>query len=141
MSKGTPVEQALGNLYMAMNRPITHLSPKIQPADTPEEQLALAIAYCFDIQRKLEYACHALEAFADYGDPELAQQLRQDDAELCDPDIDWEQRKQIAHRIMLEIYGAIHEKHEYKVKENASRATLKAPFPPGRRPVDTASEE
>jgi hypothetical protein len=136
MPKGTPVEQALGNLYMAMNRPLTHLSPKIQPADTPAEQLALAIAYCFDLQRKLEYACHALEAFADYADPELAQQLRKDDEELCDRNINWEQRKQIAHRIMLEVAGAIHEKHEYKVKENASRATLKAPFPPGRRAVE-----
>jgi hypothetical protein len=133
MPKGTPVEQALGNLYMAMNRPLTHFSPKLQPADTPEEQLALAIAYCFDLQRKLEYACHALEAFAEYGDPELAQQLRKDDEELCDRSLTWEQRKHIAHRIMLEIFGAIHEKHEYKVKENASRATLKAPFPPGRQ--------
>jgi hypothetical protein len=140
MPKGTPVEQALGNLYMVMNRPITHLSPKIQDAQTPEEQLALAITYCFDIQRKLEYACHALEAFADYGDPELAQQLRTDDEELCDRSISWEQRKHIAHRIMLEVFGAIHEKHGYKVKENASRATLKAPFPPGRRPVDVGAE-
>ena len=69
MPKGTPVEQALGNLYMVMNRPITHHSPKIQDAQTPEEQLALAITYCFDIQRKLEYACHTLEAFADLATP------------------------------------------------------------------------
>ena len=141
MPKGTPVEQALGNLYMVMNRPVTHQSPKIQDAQTPEEQLALAITYCFDIQRKLEYACHALEAFADYGDPELAQQLRKDDEELCDASINWEQRKQIAHRIMLEIYAAIFEKHEYKIKENASRATLHAPFPPGRRPLDLPSQQ
>jgi hypothetical protein len=141
MPKGTPVEQALGNLYMVMNRPVTHHSPKIQDAQTPEEQLALAITYCFDIQRKLEYACHALEAFADYGDPELAQQLRKDDEELCDASINWEQRKQIAHRIMLEIYAAIFEKHEYKIKENASRATLHAPFPPGRRPLDLPSQQ
>jgi hypothetical protein len=125
---------------MVMNRPVTHHSPKIQDAQTPEEQLALAITYCFDIQRKLEYACHALEAFADYGDPELAQQLRKDDEELCDASINWEQRKQIAHRIMLEIYAAIFEKHEYKIKENASRATLQAPFPPGRRPLDLPSQ-
>src|ERR1051326_730099 len=136
MPKGTPVEQALGNLYMAMNRPLTHLSPKIQTADTPEEQLALAIAYCFDIPRKLEYACHALEAFADYADPELAQQLQKDDDELCDRSLSWEQRKRVAHRIMLEVYGAIHEKHAYKVNENASRATLRAPFPPGRGPIE-----
>jgi hypothetical protein len=141
MPKGTPVEQALGNLYMVMNRPVTHQSPKIQDAQTPEEQLALAITYCFDIQRKLEYACHTLEAFADYGDPELAQQLRKDDEELCDASINWEQRKQIAHRIMLEIYAAIFEKHEYKIKENASRATLQAPFPPGRRPLDLPSQQ
>ena len=134
MPKGTPVEQALGNLYMALNRPLTHLSPKLQPANTPEEQLALAVAYCFDLQRKLEYACHALEDFADHADPELANQLLKDDEELCNRNIGWEQRKQIAHRIMLEVAGAIHEKHEYKVKENASRATLKAPYPPGRRP-------
>jgi hypothetical protein len=134
MAKGTPVEQALGNLYMALNRPLTHLSPKLQPATTPEEQLALAIAYGFDLQRKLEYACHALEGFADFADPELANQLLADDEELCNRNINWEQRKQVAHRIMLEVAGAIHEKHEYKVKENASRATLKAPYPPGRRP-------
>lgn len=138
MPKGTPVEQALGNVYMAVNRPVTHLSPKIQTADTPEEQLALAITYCFDIQRKLEYVCHALEGFADFGDPELAQQLRTDDEELCDRQLTWAQRKEIAHRIMLEVYGAIHEKHHYKVEENASRATLRAPFPPGRQPIKKA---
>jgi len=141
MPKGTPVQEALGNLYMVMNRPVTHHSPKIQDAQTPEEQLALAITYCFDIQRKLEYACHALEEFADYGDPELAQQLRKDDEELCDTAINWEQRKEIAHRIMLEVYAAIFEKHEYTVKESASRATLRAPFPPGRRPLDSLSQE
>jgi hypothetical protein len=85
MPKGTTVERALGNLYMVMNRAVTHQSPKIQDAQTQEEQLALAITYCFDIQRKLEYACHALEAFAEHGDPELAHQLGAAQAH-CSPD-------------------------------------------------------
>jgi len=137
MPKGTPVERALGSLYMVMNRAVTHHSPKIQDAQTQEEQLALAITYCFDIQRKLEYACHALEAFAEYGDPELAHQLLKDDEELCNTGISWEQRKHIAHRIMLEVYAAIYERHESKVKEHAGRATHRAPVPAGRKRIDT----
>src|SRR5262245_65976048 len=119
-----------------MNRAVTHQSAKMQDAQTQEEQLALAISYCFDIQRKLEYACHALEAFAEYGDPELAHQLRKDDEELCNTAINWEQRKHIAHRIMLEVSAAIHEKHESNIKEHARRATRRAPVPAGRKRID-----
>jgi len=127
------VAQALGNLYLIMNRPVTHQSPKIQPADTRKERLALAITYCFDIQRKLEYACYVLEQFARHADPKLARQLLKDDEELCRPKVSWAKREKAAHRIMLEVYAAIHETHANTLSSKAKKARGGAAYPPGRK--------
>lgn len=138
MPDGSKVAQALGNLYLIMNRPVTHQSPKIQPADTRKERLALATTYCFDIQRKLEYACYVLQQFAPHADPELARQLLKDDEELCRPKISWTKREKAAHRIMLEVYAAIHDTHDNTVSSKAKKARGRAAYPPGRQAIKDA---
>lgn len=140
MPNGSKVAQTLGNLYLIINRPVTHQSPKIHPADTRKERLALAITYCFDIQRKLEYACYVLQQFAPFADPELARQLLKDDEELCRPKLSWTKREKVAHRIMLEVYGAIHDAHDKAVRDKAKRAGGRAPYPPGRSSVKGRSK-
>jgi hypothetical protein len=118
------IERSLGNLCLIADRPITHLRrklPQVEPGSA--ESFYLCAAYCFDLQRKLEYTYIALRQFAGRADPRLARRLEADESVLNAKGLTWKQRAQRAERIMLKLYREIGQEHDRTVKRLARQAS------------------
>jgi hypothetical protein len=114
-NSSTDTEKALGSLYLTMDTVIKHQSPKLAPVEwNSEELLDLALAYCFDLGRKLTHACAALEGFAKHADPKLAKRLAREDRKLNAAGLTWRARARLAEKYMRdahEEHGPKHQRH------------------------------
>jgi hypothetical protein len=121
-SSSSDTEKALGSLYLTLDSVVKRQSPKLAPAEwSSEELLDLALAYCFDMQRKLTHACAALERFAKHADRKLAKQLAREDERLNADHLTWRQRARLAEKYMRDAHGRYGPKHQRYLKRLGGR--------------------
>ena len=127
MSNGD-MQKALGSLSLVGDKPVKTFSPKLQSTEpgTDNDPLYLALTYCFDMMRRMEYIFIATKGFALQGDPELARQIRADNRILNEDGPTWKQRAEAAETIMLTLFGKIETEHNDLLNQVAG------PEPSGR---------
>ncbi|MGH7702712.1 MAG: hypothetical protein ACREMO_06435 [Gemmatimonadales bacterium] len=105
---------ALGSIALLADKPVKLNSPKLQSTvpGTDNDPVYLALTYCFDLMRRMEYIFKATESFALQGDPELARAIEVDNETLNAADLTWKQRAERAQGIMIRLYEEVGDRHD-----------------------------
>ena len=124
MSNEKSSDTALGAMSLLADRPIKQLSPKLQSTRStnrydPNDPVYLALTYCFDLMRRMEYLFKATKGFALSADPQLAREIQRDNATLNQDGLTWQRRSELAEEIMVRLYGEIGDEHAKLLKEVA----------------------
>ena len=117
------VETAIGNIAVISEKSTTGSSAKLDSVKVgaPESYFMLA-AFCFDLSRKVNYLFRGTRDFALEADPELAQQLLEDNDAINEPGLTWEERARRAEAIMARSVQELGEEHDRVLHGVAGRA-------------------
>jgi hypothetical protein len=117
------VKRALGNICLDVDGNQEHESPKlasVKPGSV--EAYYMVAAFCFNLTRKLHYMFKATKGFAGNADGKLAQEIKKDNEYLYDRSMTtWKERAERAEKVMLRLYGDIHEEYERLLEEAAKK--------------------
>lgn len=125
MSNGDGTAKALGTISLIADTPPKLQSPKLQstePGYGDNDPVYLALTYCFDLMRRMEYVFKATKAFALSADPELAREIQADNEAINRDGLTWKERSGKAEEIMIRLYTEVGEEHERLLKKSAGRS-------------------
>ena len=95
-------------------------TPPVTPGS--EDAFYMLAAYCFDLQRKMEYLYLVTRPYGESGDPDAAEERLADQLYINEPGLSWKQRAFRAEARMLELRRRIGDDHRELLRRVAKRA-------------------
>src|SRR5262245_57458049 len=86
------------------------------------ESVYMALAFCFDLYRRMLYMAQPAEALREHIPPELARRILQDNAKIDGPDT-WRGRAEAAQEIMLKLHNEMSEDWMRALRRAATQAS------------------
>jgi hypothetical protein len=123
---GRSVETAIGNIAIISEKSTTRKSEKLKNLDLgsldegAREAIFMLATFCFDLSRKMNYFFKATRDFGPEADPDLARQFIEDNDEINQDGLTWEERARAAEAIMLRSVGELGEQHEQLLRDLAA---------------------
>jgi len=116
-----PVERALGNMCIAVDRWPQQHTPKLASVEPGSvEGFYMLAAFVFDLSRKMKYLYKATSEFGLQGDPAFAQEVRAHNAELYVRE-SWETIARRAEAIAMGLDKEIATEHQRILDTVATR--------------------
>jgi len=109
----------LGGLGDTPMRKQTEKLKSVEPGSV--ESFYMVAAFCFDLQRRMEYMCKATLDYESGMDSGLAREIIADNEALQADGLSWKQRAELAEKIMLRLYKQIGARHERALQQAAAR--------------------
>jgi hypothetical protein len=118
------LEAAIGSIAIVCEQTTSIRRAKLSSVKAgSDEAYYMLAAFCFDLSRKVNYLYRAARQFAPNADPDLAQQLIEDNNAINAEGLSWEQRARAAETIMLRTVDELTDEHARILRTVAARST------------------